>query len=340
MKTKFTLLITLLLLALSACGNPIEQVQERVAQEVTEKIAEEITGAGNIEFEEGEDGSVSITVEDENGESVFSSTQGEDGSISIAVEGEDGEIVSSTTAEEENLEAITAMGFTLNLPTGLSEAAVQRITEGDQEIMVNASFTLSDISRADFNQAMHDTLTQNGFTFVNPMNDGATQPDSANPTAITIYQHTDGFQFSIMGDEENVLLGLTNADDASTSGEATGETSETTNPSAPIPTTLDGSMLLDKTSYTAGETIEVTLLINTPLADDAWVGLIPSDTPHGLEADSDAVDLDYEYVSRAVDGKVTFTAPSEPGAIYDIRLFNTDASDGVELASETFTITE
>lgn len=100
-----------------------------------------------------------------------------------------------------------------------------------------------------------------------------------------------------------------------------------------LPTSLDGSITLTKATYQPEEAIEIRLVVNTPLADDAWVGIVPSDTPHGSELENDAVDISYTYINNLSDeGTLTLYAPVDAGQ-YDVRLFNTDASDGVELAS-------
>ena len=99
-------------------------------------------------------------------------------------------------------------------------------------------------------------------------------------------------------------------------------------------------MTLDKTDVNVGEEFGVTLVINVPLADDAWVGIVPSETPHGAEGDGDTVDVYYVYVSQAVDGRVTMIAPAVAGT-YDVRLYSSDDSTvGVELASTTITVNE
>ena len=69
---------------------------------------------------------------------------------------------------------------------------------------------------------------------------------------------------------------------------------------------------------------------------DAWVGIIPSDVPHGSEATNDENDLDYEYLDGQESGALTFVAPNEVGS-YDFRLHDTD-QDGQEVASVTFQV--
>jgi len=309
MKKFLILPLILFALTLAACSNPIEQLQEAASQELAEAVVEQATGADNVEF------------------------SADDGEFSFSVDGEDGAQVDVSVEEGSDIEAITGMGFNIPLPDGLVNGAVQRIDNDGEEMMINASFEAPDLTTAELYQAMHEALTSQGFIYFDPTNSGKTEPDAEQLQMIVAYQHADGYQFTIMGDNTGVLFGLVRLEN--------GAVPEVVEDVAvgPIPTVLDGSMALDKSSYQAGEAIVITLAINTPLASDAWVGIVPADTPHGLEADGDAVDVTYEYVSNAVDGQVTLYAPSEAGS-YDVRLFNTDASDGVELASETITVTE
>jgi hypothetical protein len=95
-------------------------------------------------------------------------------------------------------------------------------------------------------------------------------------------------------------------------------------------------LLLNKTEFTAGEEIVVSYSAPESYEERAWIGIIPSDTPHGSEATNDGVDLAYEYLKKRTNGEIKFTAPSEPGA-YDIRMHDSD-SDGKEVASKSFVV--
>ncbi|MCA9958463.1 MAG: hypothetical protein KC443_05490, partial [Anaerolineales bacterium] len=271
---------------------------------------ESVSGAENVEFD-ADDGSISFSVSD-----------GEGGQVDVSVE------------ENGDIDAITGMGFNIPVPDGLVNGAVQRIDNDGEEMMINATFEANDLTTAEMYQRLHEAVTSQGFVYFDPTNSGRTQPDAESLQLIVTYQHPDGYQFTIMGDNTGVLLGLVRMENGATMDAMT-ETAVTTS----LPTTLDGSMALDKESYKVEEMILVTLVINTPLANDAWVGIVPADTPHGFEADSDAVDVAYDYVTNAIDNQLTLYAPITPGA-YDVRLFNTDASDGVELTSVTITVTE
>lgn len=309
MKRILMLPLIFLALTLAACSNPVEQLQEAVSQEISEAIVEQVTGAENVEFD------------------------AEDGEISFSVEGEDGAQVDVSVEENSDIDAITGMGFTIPLPDGLVNGTVQRIDNDGEEMMINATFEAPELTTAELYQALHEALTSQGFTYFDPTNSGKTQPDAGELQIIVAYQHADGFQFTMMGDNSGILLGLARQE--------SGAALEAANNGATalvIPTVLDGRMALDKSSYQAGEPMVVTLEINTPLADNAWVGVIPADTPHGLEVDGDNTYISYDWVSNVVDNQVTLYAPWEPGS-YTVRLYNTD-DQGVELATEEFTVTE
>ena len=188
------------------------------------------------------------------------------------------------------------------------------------------------ITFAQFLETMHESLVGQGFTYMSASGETAPDPTVANFMPMVIYTHPDGYQFSMIGDDSTVITSLLKAEESGGAG-VDGNTAVT------LPTTLDGSMKLDNNNYKTGAAVEVTLVINTPLADDAWVGIVPSETPHGLESDSDTVDTTYAYISNAQDGKIILYAPTTAGS-YDVRLFNTDAASGVELASTIITVSE
>lgn len=111
----------------------------------------------------------------------------------------------------------------------------------------------------------------------------------------------------------------------------------TTNTNAAAITTIT----TDKTTYKAGETITVTYKIVEPLKDGAWIGIVPSTTKHGLEEDGDAADIDWKYLDGSKAGTKTFTASGlSPAGSYDVRIYDTEFSGGIELGSTTITITQ
>lgn len=104
-------------------------------------------------------------------------------------------------------------------------------------------------------------------------------------------------------------------------------------------TQISGNQLiLDKSIYAPGENLQVKVSIRPEdKADEtAWVGVIPSDVPHGDEATNDQYDVAYQYMGKYLAGTMIFKAPTEPG-LYDLRLNSTD-DQGVELAFVSFMV--
>ncbi len=100
----------------------------------------------------------------------------------------------------------------------------------------------------------------------------------------------------------------------------------------------EGRLGLEKTEFRTGEMINVTFQASPVLPEGAWIGIIPSDKPHGSEAENDQYDIDYQYIGGHTSGTLAFAAPGEAGA-YDFRMHDTDA-DGKEIASIGFTVVE
>jgi len=96
------------------------------------------------------------------------------------------------------------------------------------------------------------------------------------------------------------------------------------------------SLTLGKKVFAPGESIEVHYVVKEPAKENGWVGLLPSEVPHGDESVNDQADLSYKYLSGSVEGKFTFTAPYKPGN-YDFRLHDTDGN-GRELAFVSFAV--
>lgn len=99
------------------------------------------------------------------------------------------------------------------------------------------------------------------------------------------------------------------------------------------------SITLDKTTYAPGEDINVTFEIVEEISSDAWIGIIPSETAHGEEADGDAVDVDYQYLEGSTAGTKVFSAPSDAGN-YDIRIYSGDLEGGKEVIYSSFQVEE
>jgi von Willebrand factor type A domain len=96
------------------------------------------------------------------------------------------------------------------------------------------------------------------------------------------------------------------------------------------------SLRCEPTVVKPGAAIRVHFTAPATLPKNAWVGLIPSNVPHGDEATNDANDMAYKYLSGRVSGVMEFRAPAKPGS-YDFRLNESD-SGGKELVSVTFTV--
>ena len=106
----------------------------------------------------------------------------------------------------------------------------------------------------------------------------------------------------------------------------------------PAPVTGSGStLMLNKTTYTPGEQLDATFAVPAPLSSSAWIGVIPSATPHGSEATNDGADVSYMYLDQKTSGKVTLYAPMQAGT-YDLRLNESDAGGKELTASGLFTV--
>lgn len=98
-------------------------------------------------------------------------------------------------------------------------------------------------------------------------------------------------------------------------------------------------LILDKTVFAPGEPIDVRFSASADFPNNAWVGLIPSNVPHGSEVTNDNHDIQFHHLEGQATGVLTFTAPDQPGA-YDLRMNDTDNmwEDGHEVASVSFTV--
>lgn len=96
----------------------------------------------------------------------------------------------------------------------------------------------------------------------------------------------------------------------------------------------DTSMWLDKTNFNPGERIVVHFRAPASFSTSAWIGLIPSDIPHGSEATNDQHDIEYKYLKGMTSGTLYFTAPRKAG-MYDFRMNDRD-DNGTEVGSMSF----
>lgn len=99
---------------------------------------------------------------------------------------------------------------------------------------------------------------------------------------------------------------------------------------------LEVFVKLDKVQYEPDEIITVKYSALEEYDDNAWIGLIPSEVPHGDEEENDEYDLQYHLIGSDLTGEVTFVAPTEPGH-YDIRMFTSDF-EGVEATYVSFEV--
>lgn len=106
---------------------------------------------------------------------------------------------------------------------------------------------------------------------------------------------------------------------------------------APQGASAEPILTLDKTQFQPGEEIQVAFTAPDTWPTDAWVGIIPSDIPHGDEVQNDEYDLSYQYLEGKTSGTLIFVAPDAPGT-YDFRLHDTD-TEGKEWASVSFVVT-
>ncbi len=96
------------------------------------------------------------------------------------------------------------------------------------------------------------------------------------------------------------------------------------------------TLRLAKTSYEPGEEIRVEFTASANYAPDAWIGIIPSNIPHGQEAVNDQHELTYQFLSKRASGVLIFKAPQAPGS-YDLRMNDAD-TNGREVASISLTV--
>ena len=94
-------------------------------------------------------------------------------------------------------------------------------------------------------------------------------------------------------------------------------------------------LAIDKTSYAPGESIRVQFSASGNWARDAWIGIIPSNIPHGSEPVNDQHDITYQYIEKRTSGVMVFTAPG--AGQWDLRMHDTDGN-GREVAYVSFTV--
>lgn len=100
--------------------------------------------------------------------------------------------------------------------------------------------------------------------------------------------------------------------------------------------TAQAEIWLDSPEIYVSESIKVHFRSSTGLGESAWIGIVPSDIPHGSSATNDKHDISYEYVT-GTEGLKEMRGPSKPGR-YDVRLHDTADSEGKEIACASFRV--
>lgn len=96
------------------------------------------------------------------------------------------------------------------------------------------------------------------------------------------------------------------------------------------------SLKLQKKQFKPGETILLQFTAPSYFADNAWIGIVPSNIQHGSEANNDKNDLSYQYLNKRSSGTLTFKAPTKEGN-YDFRMNDND-NGGKEVESVSFVV--
>jgi hypothetical protein len=76
---------------------------------------------------------------------------------------------------------------------------------------------------------------------------------------------------------------------------------------------------LNKTVYRPNEEMEITFTALKATADNAWIGIVPSDVFHGSNKKNDDNDIDYDFLAANTSGRLLLLAPNMRGS-YDIRM--------------------
>jgi len=79
---------------------------------------------------------------------------------------------------------------------------------------------------------------------------------------------------------------------------------------------------LDKPTFNPNEQILVHFQAPASWSRDAWIGIVPSNIPHGDEAVNDKYDVAYQFIEKRTSGTLSFIAPG-PGQ-WDFRMHDTD----------------
>jgi hypothetical protein len=108
-------------------------------------------------------------------------------------------------------------------------------------------------------------------------------------------------------------------------------------PLAGTSTLAGATVKVNKRIYMPGEPITLDVAVPETLAEIAWVGIIPSDVPHGKEGVNDRHDIDFKYMEDRPTRTLTFNAPTKVGS-YDFRLNEGTGANGREIATVSFKV--
>jgi hypothetical protein len=100
------------------------------------------------------------------------------------------------------------------------------------------------------------------------------------------------------------------------------------------------SMQVDNENPVAGSTVQVTFSA-PPWASErkSWVGLVPSDAPHGSLKVLEEYEIDYQYLDGNTEGEMEFIVSE--GGFWDIRMYDSEFIDsGMEVASVSLVVAE
>ena len=100
------------------------------------------------------------------------------------------------------------------------------------------------------------------------------------------------------------------------------------------------SVSVDNENPVAGSTVKVTFSA-PPWASErkSWVGLVPSDAPHGSLKVLEEYEIDYQYLDGNTEGEMEFIVSE--GGFWDIRMYDSEFVDsGMEVASVSLVVAE
>lgn len=191
---------------LTGCFNPVERMQEEAGERFAEVLIETAAG-GDLDLDlEYDDESFSMTYEDENGETVeINVAADEDGGSYTIDNGE--ESMQYEVEYEENFDQIEGMGFSIDLPDGITNGSLQRTDQNGEAFSVGGAFDIETSDIQGLLDELHASLEGEGFVYEDLF--GEADSPSAEAFNVHLYNHPEGHMFTIMLDESSALLSLT-----------------------------------------------------------------------------------------------------------------------------------